>query len=292
MFFEWMSQFEEGLVGIERLDDYIRMEFEPGAKLPAIAQFKTNHPQYKAGEEELLSQSNLLKLPKAEIEFKNVWLRYQLHLPAVLKGVSFKVHAGERLGIIGRTGSGKSSLIQALFNLYPLEQGEILVASESATKMDLNLYRRLLSFISQDPVLFTGSLRDNLDVDHKLKLEDIYRALGQVGLREWANPASLSRVIEERGRNLSLGERQLICMARCLLQASPAVVMDEATSSIDPHSEELLVKATEQFFHGRTQIIIAHRLSTLQDCDRILWLEHGKIKMIDSADKILTAFRL
>jgi ABC-type multidrug transport system fused ATPase/permease subunit len=97
-------------------------------------------------------------------------------------------------------------------------------------------------------------------------------------------------VIEERGRNLSLGEKQLVCLARCLLQNAPVVIMDEATSSIDPKSEEILVKATEEFFAGRTQLIIAHRLSTLRSCDRVMWLRNGKIEMIGKPTEVLPIF--
>ena len=116
--------------------------------------------------------------------------------------------------------------------------------------------------------------------------------LDQVGLRAWAleHPKKLYLPIEERGKNLSLGERQLICMARCLLQDSPVVVMDEATSSVDPHSEEIMVRATEDFFHGRTQLIIAHRLSTLQKCDRILWLKNGKVHRWGPTSEVLPEF--
>ena len=297
MFFEWMSQFEEAMTGVERLDSYLRKETEPGALLPAKAQFTTQHLQYASSQEEQIFHSPLLQLVSAEVEFQNVTLRYRHDLPTALKDVSFKVLAGERFGIVGRTGSGKSSLIQALFHLYPLEQGKISVAQvrprtdpQIADAVDLNLFRRLISFISQDPVLFNGTLLDNLDVDHHLDLPSIFAALQRVGLSDWANPEGMLRPIEERGRNLSLGERQLICMARCLLQACPVVIMDEATSSIDPQSEELLTKATEEFFQDRTQIIIAHRLSTLKKCNRVLWLQNGEIKMLGAAGDVLPAF--
>jgi ABC-type multidrug transport system fused ATPase/permease subunit len=117
--------------------------------------------------------------------------------------------------------------------------------------------------------------------DHKL-----HSALESIGL-----PVALDYQIEERGRNLSLGERQLICLARCLLQDAPIVIMDEATSSIDPQSEELLVQATRKSFFNRTQLIIAHRLSTVEHCDRVLWLENGQIKLLGKTSMVLKAFR-
>jgi ABC-type multidrug transport system fused ATPase/permease subunit len=117
-------------------------------------------------------------------------------------------------------------------------------------------------------------------------------ALGRVGLMGWFKnqPKGLESQIEERGKNLSQGERQLICMARCLLQSSPVIVMDEATSSVDPQSEEIMVRATREFFKDRTQIIVAHRLSTLDYCDRILWLHKGEIKMLDTPKKVIPVF--
>ncbi len=300
MFFEWISQFEEAMVGVERLDQYVRSPLEQGARLPSRAQFATPHPKANRLEELRLQQTKLIQSPAANVRFDDVWFRYRSDLPYVLKGLNFEIKAGETFGIIGRTGSGKSSLIQALFYLYPLEKGAIRIESHrpnpldgsmQADYVDLNHYRRSIAFIAQDPTLFRGTLRENLDVDQSQKDEDLLEALKKVGLQEWANTYDLQRPIEERGRNLSQGERQLVCMARCLLQDNPVIVMDEATSSVDPQSEEILVRATEEFFKGKTQIIIAHRLSTLQNCDRILWLQNGEIQMIGPPSEVLPKFQ-
>jgi len=141
--------------------------------------------------------------------------------------------------------------------------------------------------------LFQGSLRFNLDIENVHTDEELYEVLDQVGLLEWVNTNvdRLEQKIEERGKNLSLGERQLLCMARCLLQQSPIVIMDEATSSVDPQSEEIMVRATEEFFSKRTQIIIAHRLSTLAKCDRILWLQKGEIVALGPTAEVLPRFK-
>ena len=211
-------------------------------------------------------------------------------MPRVLDSVSFTVREGERLGIIGRTGSGKSSLVQCLFQLYPLEVGEIYLNHQPASEYELEYFRRHLAFIAQDPILFRGTVRENLDLRREHPDSSLVHTLEQVGLDHWASPEGLSTKIEERGRNVSLGERQLLCMARCLLEDNPIIIMDEATSSVDPRSEEILVNATESFFKGRTQIIIAHRLSTLQYCDKILWLEDGKVKMHSTPKEVLPIF--
>lgn len=300
MFFEWISQFEEAMVGVERLDDYVRSPLEIGSRLPSRAQFHTSHAKISLAEEQKLLTLKLTQAPSAGVEFNEVWFRYRKDLPPVLKGLNFKIKAGERFGIIGRTGSGKSSLIQALFYLYPLEKGSVRIegkcpnpldGSSQPDFVDLGLYRRSIAFIAQDPTLFRGTLRENLDVNETQTDEDLCEALKKVGLQEWANEYDLKRPIEERGRNLSQGERQLVCMARCLLQDSPVIVMDEATSSVDPQSEEILVRATEEFFKDKTQIIIAHRLSTLQNCDRILWLQNGEIRMIGRPSEVLPQFQ-
>jgi len=299
MFFEWLTQFEEAMIGVERLDQYMRMELEPGNFLPSSTQFKTAHPIYDPQVEKSLASQRLTDEPNAPVKVDGLWFRYREDLPWVLKGLTFDVHAGERLGVIGRTGSGKSSLIQALFYLYPIAKGRISISGlapqvDAVHKgVDLNLYRKAIAFISQEPILFQGTLRFNLDIEDQLTEEKIIEVLRQVGLWDWvqAQPQGLQMRIEERGKNLSLGERQLLCMARCLLQESPVVVMDEATSSVDPQSEEILVRATEEFFANRTQIIIAHRLSTLEKCDRILWLQNGEIVALGPTKEILPRFQ-
>jgi ABC-type multidrug transport system fused ATPase/permease subunit len=230
---------------------------------------------------------------------KNLWFRYAPELPWILKDISFNVKPGERLGVIGRTGSGKSSLIQALFYLYPIEKGSVAVAQrvprfspeDTEDLRDLNLYRRSIALIAQDPVLFQGTLRSNLDPWQKRRDHELMEVLHRVGLSSWTIQKDILDIrIEERGKNLSQGERQLLCLARCLLQEAPIVIMDEATSSVDPLSEEIMVKATEELFRNKTQIIIAHRLSTLSQCDRILWLDRGEIKKIGPAQEILKDF--
>ena len=297
MFFEWLAQLEEALVGVERLDRYLRLPLEEGNRLPSTATFPTGHPQLTSAQEKERLTSKLTMAPAASVQIEDLWFRYAENLPWVLKGISLSIAPGEKIGIVGRTGSGKSSLIQALFRLYPLQKGRVLIdgreaRTSSAEGADLLLYRRSMAFIAQDPVLFQGPLRDNLDIDQRRSSDECFAALDRVGLGDWvrAHTEGLQFRVEERGKNLSLGERQLICMARCLLQDAPVVIMDEATSAVDPQSEEILVRATEEFFEGRTQILIAHRLSTLRTCDRILWLENGEVRRLGPRDEVLADF--
>jgi len=302
LLFEYLASFEEALTGVERLDDYLRRDLEPGAKLPPTAIFPTSHPR-------------MATLPPPEpaaagaLEVSGLVLRYRPELPQVLRGVSFALRPGEHVGVVGRTGCGKSSLIQALFLLYPWEAGwveldgrrpEIFAgkttdrARAAKNPLSLDAYRANLSLIPQEPSLFRGTLRENLVADKRVSDDEIESVLACVGLSEWfasLGPKPFHMAIEERGGNLSSGQRQLLCMARCLMQKSSIVVMDEATSSVDPVSEENLLHATRDLLAKRTQIIVAHRLSTIEHCDRILWLQEGLLYRQGPPSVILPEYR-
>lgn len=293
MLFEWLAQVEEALIGVERLNQYLLAPLEPGAALPSHARFQTPHPKQRADQSHFHPFHNERALA---IDFKDLRFRYHPDLPWVLHDFSAHIRPGEKIGIIGRTGGGKSSLIQALLHLYPIEGGKILLGGEPIASsyggpgLDLEQARRLFALIPQEPTLFRGTLRSNLDYEGLRRDEEIFEVLRQVGLSEWALPSTLQMVIEERGRNLSLGEKQLLCLARAVLQKAPILIMDEATSSIDPQSEELLVQATSHLFEGRTQILIAHRLSTLEKCDRIFWMKSGRLYREGPPHQILPEF--
>lgn len=303
-FFEWLAQFEEAMTGLERLDQYLRLPLEPGASLPATAEFSTGHPvQGSFGPAPS-------RLPRAAgVEVSGLWFRYQEDLPSVLKGIDLKIAPGEKVAVVGRTGSGKTSLIQALFRLYPIERGSIRIggleprldaasagsASAHPGSIPLESYRKMIGLISQEPTLFRGTLRENLVADESRAELEMIEALRRVhyiepGMDGEQARAILDSPVEERGRNLSAGERQLVCMARCLLQDAPVIILDEATSSVDPRSEQILTRATRDFFADRTQLIIAHRLSTVRACDRVLWLQDGRIHRIGPPSQVLPEF--
>ncbi len=293
MFFEWLAQLEEGIIGVERLSQYLNKDLEVGQK-----------PEYLDQLPELIRSPQLLSrlshahaasegIRSGDLTLNQLWFRYSPELPWVLKGISLSIRYGEKIGIIGRTGSGKTSLIQSLFMLYPHEKGHILLNGKEPIKdIDLSTYRNNFSYISQDPVLFQGTVRENLDPLLQMHEKDIIQTLVQVGYTSSTTDTHiLDARIEERGKNLSVGEKQLLCLARTLLQKAPIVILDEATSSVDPHSEELMVRATEEFFSDRTVLIIAHRLSTLEKCDRIVWLDKGEIRKIGPANEIISEFK-
>jgi ABC-type multidrug transport system fused ATPase/permease subunit len=227
-------------------------------------------------------------------------MRYRDDLPLVLSSVDLHIKAGEKVAIVGKTGSGKTSLVQALFRLYPIEQGILKVGGKSADTgaggVSLTKYRSSMAYITQQATLFLGTIRTNLDSSGLIEDEMLIEALRRVQFLEATSTHGdykrwLDFPISENGSNLSVGERQLICMARCLLQDAPVVILDEATSSVDPKSEEIITKATDEFFKGKTLLIIAHRLSTIQSCDRVVWLQNGRVHKSGSPKEILPEFK-
>lgn len=302
IFFEWLSMLEEALVSFERFNSLLNLPLEDGARLPSESQFQTQHPKYsKELEKTLKDQESQLKTQRpsekgALIEARSLWFRYKPNLPWVLKDLSFTILPGEKVGIVGKTGSGKSSLIKVLYYLYPLDQGGFFINNHAPqltpapnfeeNKIDLQAYRRLLSLIPQDPVLFQGSLKENLDPYNEHSEAALLEVLKKIHLNK-----KISMMIQERGSNLSQGEKQLIALGRCLLMDTPIVIMDEATSSVDPMTESLLQTSMETLLKGKTQIIIAHRLSTLERCDRIMILKEGIIDTLGSPKDLIPRIR-
>lgn len=281
MFFEWYSQFEEALVGVERLDEFIRNPIEDGAFLPAHSDFKTHHP--KKEKTITLSQASV-KLPSDfKLSVENLSLTYPNQNHPTLSNISFKLKPSEKLGIIGRTGAGKSTLIAALLRLYPFKQGVILI--DNAFKTDIEDHRKQFSLISQDQFFIKGTIKDNLDLFNQFSSDQLNETLKLVGL-----PLQLHFMLDEKGQNLSQGEKQLLSLARGLLQNAEIFIFDEATANIDPQSEKLIELALKKTLADKTQIRIAHRLQTVLDCDKILWLEHGQVKMLGSTPEVLKAF--
>jgi ATP-binding cassette subfamily C (CFTR/MRP) protein 1 len=235
---------------------------------------------------ELPSDKDLPKpLGPGALEFRNVVLRYRPELPLVLKGVSFRVPAGSKVGVVGRTGAGKSSVLAALFRMvHPgTEQGEILIDGVDIQRVGLLALRRQLGIIPQSPFLFSGTLRFNLDPWGKHSDEAICAALRRVELHALAaGPEGLDKKLEERGSNLSVGERQLVQIARTFLQGANLVLCDEATANVDAASDQLVQRAIREQFKDKTVLTIAHRLQTLEHSDLIVVLSYGKLEQFGS----------
>ncbi|CAF4087720.1 unnamed protein product [Rotaria magnacalcarata] len=225
------------------------------------------------------------------IEFRNYSLRYRSHSEPTLKSINLHIASGEKIGIIGRTGAGKSSLFQGLFRLVDRSciEGEIIIDGIDISRIPLSHLRSRLSVIPQQPILFVGTLRYNLDPFNQYSDEQCWEALEAVQLKEMArmHQAGLLLPVAESGNNLSVGQCQLICVARAILKQSKILLIDEATANVDERTDRLLQAVITEKFKDRTVLTIAHRLNTISTSDRLLVMEDGKASNFDTPDKIL-----
>ncbi|KAG0025921.1 hypothetical protein BGZ81_006735 [Podila clonocystis] len=224
-----------------------------------------------------------------EIVFKNVSMRYRAELPLVLNNVSFDIQAGDKIGVVGRTGAGKSSLIQALFLLVPPEAGKIRIDGVDTSSIGTTDLRSKIAIIPQDPVLFQGTFRYNLDPLRRYTEQELWLALEAVDLKSYvrAQEGGLDAPVSAQGENLSVGQRQLVCLARALLTKAKVVVLDEATASVDLATDSLIQKAIRVDFASSTVITIAHRLNTVVDYTRILVMDQGQVSEYDAPATLL-----
>ncbi|KAJ2355546.1 hypothetical protein GGF43_002621, partial [Coemansia sp. RSA 2618] len=223
------------------------------------------------------------------VEFKGYSTRYREGLDLVLQDVSFAVKPREKVGIVGRTGAGKSSLTLALFRIVEAASGQILLDGEDISKYGLFDVRSKLSIIPQDPVLFAGTVRENLDPFNSYSDQQIWQALEHAHLAEFVRSKDerLEFVVAQGGENFSVGQRQLICLARALLKRARVLVLDEATAAIDPESDAIIQESIRNEFKHCTVLTIAHRLNTIIDSDRILVLDRGQVVEFDTPQRLL-----
>ena len=206
----------------------------------------------------------------------------------MLKRINLSIKAGAKVGVVGRTGAGKSSFVAALMRM-PDAEGEILVDGIRVKEINLQKARRCISVLGQSPVLFSGSLRKNLDLLEQFQDVDLWRALENVQLKELVESfeGQLDHELLEHGANLSVGERQLVCLARVLLQRSKIVILDEPTSHVDPQTEQIIWNVVREKLKESTVITIAHRLNTIKDCHMILVLKNGEVDEFDKFDSLM-----
>ncbi len=226
---------------------------------------------------------------RGEVVFDNVWFQYRSGDP-VLKGVSFRIEPGEKVALVGATGSGKTTTIKLLNRLYDIQQGAIRVSGVDVREWDLRALRRHIGVVLQDVFLFSGDVRANLALgDSSIALEQIEDAARSANAESFIRrlPEGYGAQVRERGSNFSAGQRQLLSLARVLVYQPEILVMDEATSSIDTETEALIQDALEKIMRGRTCLVIAHRLSTIRNADRIVVLHHGEVREVGSHAELM-----
>jgi ABC-type multidrug transport system fused ATPase/permease subunit len=223
------------------------------------------------------------------ISFRGIEMRYRPDLDPVLVDVNVEVRAREKIGIVGRTGAGKSSLLQSLFRLVEVSAGSIVIDGIDTATIGLKDLRSRISVIPQNPVIFSGTVRSNLDPFGETEDADIWRALRIVELERTIDgfDNKLDSVMAEDGGNLSVGQRQLMCLARAIIRGSSILVLDEATSNIDNDTDTLIQRTVRSEFAQCTVLVIAHRLTTIADLDRILVLDAGRVLEFDTPTALL-----
>ncbi|TRZ13458.1 hypothetical protein HGM15179_013652 [Zosterops borbonicus] len=272
----WMvrmtSELETNIVAVERIKEYSETETEA----PWIIEGKRPPEDWPS---------------KGELEFVNYSVRYRKGLDLVLKGLNLQVHGGEKIGIVGRTGAGKSSMTLCLFRILEAVKGEIKIDGVKISEIGLHDLRSRLTIIPQDPVLFSGTLRMNLDPFNKYSDDEIWKALELSHLKRFVSsqPSMLDYECSEGGENLSVGQRQLVCLARALLRKTRILILDEATAAIDLETDDLIQMTIRTQFEDCTVLTIAHRLNTIMDYTRVLVLDNGTIAEFDTPANLIAA---
>ena len=267
---------ENGCVALERILEYSKLipeaswEQEKGKNVPKLSD---DWPQ------------------EGKIQFENYKTTYRDGMEPVLKGINLMINSQEKLGICGRTGAGKSSLTLSLFRLFEATEGQIFIDSVDVSKLGLHQLRSKLAIIPQDPVLFTGSLRFNLDPTGEHCDKSLWGSLELSHLKKYISEnleMGLDNEVSEGGSNFSVGQRQLICLARALLRNAKILILDEATAAVDPETDDLIQATIRQEFKDCTVLTIAHRLNTILDSSRIVVLSQGEIFEMDTPSNLLS----
>eukprot|EP00439_Symbiodinium_sp_Y106_P037690 s1985_g4.t1 len=266
---------ETNIVSVERVREYLRLDPEP-------PHHQTTDPSPQTWPRE------------GAIEFKDVYLRYRPDLPYVLSGLNLSIRGREKIGICGRTGAGKSSVLNVLLRLVEAGSGNVFLDGLDIKTLGLHCLRHSLTIIPQDPILFSGSLRFNLDPVGEASDASLWQSLQRSHLSDHVSTLDnghgdrgLESVVQEQGKNFSLGQRQQMCLARALLRSNVVLLLDEATSAVDRDTDNLIQETIRSEFAGHTVLCIAHRISTIMHSDRVCVLDAGKVVELASPQDLM-----
>ncbi|XP_068488807.1 ABC transporter C family member 3-like [Phaseolus vulgaris] len=265
-----LCNIENKIISVERILQYTSIPSEP----PLVVEETRPNPSWPS---------------YGEVDIQDLQVRYAPHLPLVLRGLTCKFRGGWKTGIVGRTGSGKSTLIQTLFRIVEPTCGQIMIDNINISSIGLHDLRSKLSIIPQDPTMFEGTVRNNLDPLEEYTDEQIWEALDkcQLGDEVRKKEGKLDSTVSENGENWSMGQRQLVCLGRVLLKKSKVLVLDEATASVDTATDNLIQQTLRQHFSDSTVITIAHRITSVVDSDMVLLLSQGLIEEYDTPTTLL-----
>jgi ATP-binding cassette subfamily C (CFTR/MRP) protein 1 len=281
-FMNSLNNIEKNFVAFDRCNYYLNLQSENGLTMLAdqYTKLKSGVPmkEIRANEDRALVEKANWPT-EGRIVLKDLKVKYAPELDYVLNGLTLEIKPGEKIGVIGRTGAGKTSLVTCIMRFFESIEGEISIDGVNIYQIDIKRLRRSLTFISQDSYFFEGTLRENLDPLHLktdqqiidlLKESEIFDKVTLAGGLDWQ--------LSSGGGNLSVGEKQILCFVRAIINLKKVVILDEATSNLDIKSESLLEKMKDKYFKESTTITIAHRLNTVYQSDRILVLEKGRVK--------------
>jgi ATP-binding cassette, subfamily C (CFTR/MRP), member 1 len=270
------SDFEANMISVERIEQYGKLKTEAPHKLPTDENLDKDWPQ------------------TGKIEFKGAKLRYRPGLPLVLKGLDLSIPEFSKVGIVGRTGAGKSTLMTALLRIVELDEGKLFIDGVDTSTLGLARLRSRIAVIPQDPVLFTGTVKSNLDPFDEYSEEKLCQVLTRVGLMSLEPTMSgstaiksLSDAVLDGGSNFSVGEKQLLVIARACLCQARVVICDEATAAVDAETDARIQRVLRFDFDKATVLTVAHRLNTIMDSDYILVMDDGRAAEFDAPSKLL-----
>ncbi len=279
------SDLEASMISVERVRSYCNIETEAARETSLEKDLPESWPN------------------GGNIVFRDVSLRYRPGLPRVLKGLNIEFPKRSKIGVVGRTGAGKSTLMVSLLRIVEVDSGKILIDGFDTKSIGLTKLRSNIAVIPQDPVLFSGTIRSNLDPFHQFQDEELLSVLTRVGLFTQSTPSnsvaslaslslsqvqSLQDVVKEGGSNFSVGQRQLLVIARALLSGASIVIMDEATAAVDADTDARIQKVMRSEFADATCITVAHRINTIMDSDFILVMDNGQAAEFDTPQKLLS----